>query len=667
MGNWLALFPGIFCVLAMLAIPGCLVLLACGISRTKTFLGAPLVSFVVIGIATLLTSWTLWGVHLVIFVTFAICALAIIARAILCKTFSASSFKAQWRNLKEAMARIETARICWLVASVASAAIASFAIVASAVPSAELFDQYYDAAFHLSVIRHIVETGCASPFGAGSVMGTAGAFYPDAFHALAALSSTTLGTSVPQSAWIVQLTLLMFVLPCSACLLACSLFDLRKGFSFLFAAAVPVITSASATSFAIFGPLYANLSGLAILPAAIAYVTLAFSSRPSSRRATTIAAALLASALGLGFTHPNTLFTLTLFLLPLFLARCSKLWQRLGLGALFVACWAACLNMSLFSRTVNCMDRIGEDVERGMALVQRFGISYDSLAALDWLPLTMSAAIIGAGIVLAVVFSKRWGNSWYLAALSLLAAQVACTLFPTNWFSGFATGFWYRDFFRLYIMLRVFALIALAAMPELALAHAMNSKRTGGRFCKRSGALGLTCAAILFAMAATGARGNYTDWREATVVSEADGPAALTQQRASFCESVASLTGGAVVLNNHNDASVWLYPVYGVNALAKGRPANQMEAMDEDYRLLITSIDRYASSSSDGEAVRQAVERLNVEYLVQMNLTPDTVVEFDEDSAISYSDQNAEKRVTESTPGFELLLDQDGMRLWKLV
>lgn len=126
------------------------------------------------------------------------------------------------------------------------------------------------------------------------------------------------------------------------------------------------------------------------------------------------------------------------------------------------------------------------------------------------------------------------------------------------------------------------------------------------------------------------------------------------------------MVGESAVLNNHNDASVWLYPVYGVNALAKGLPANQMGDMDADYRLLVTSVDRYGADDDEGEAVRQAAGRLGVEYLVQMGLAPDSVSEFDAGSAISYVCHDAENRVAEGMPGFELILEEDGMRLWKL-
>ena len=73
--------------------------------------------------------------------------------------------------------------------------------------------QLYDAPFHLSIVRHIAETGNASPFGAGAVAGNATSIYPDVVHSISALFLPLVNNNIQTSIWLTEIIFVAVFFP----------------------------------------------------------------------------------------------------------------------------------------------------------------------------------------------------------------------------------------------------------------------------------------------------------------------------------------------------------------------------------------------------------------------------------------------------------------------
>ena len=525
----------------------------------------------------------------------------------------------------------------------------------------------YDNPFHFSVVRHILETGIASPIGAGSVMGNTHAIYPSLWHALVALNSQLFSMEMVQSAWVICILLVGCIASLGTVALTLVLFKQPNLFSLFLAAILSAASAKSIFSYILSGSLFANLTGLALVPLALAWIVYGIKSTASKGnnlkgakgRYLSIAVACLTSVVALGLAHPSTVFMLFIFLVPFAIARISAFLGKIMVVAGSVICWLVLVNSSFFARTMNCLDCVSGDKEIGLRVASLCNLDYGGLASVGYLPFAVFLVCVVLGGVLAFVLRNRFANSWYLFGLFFVLSQILCALFPENWFSIFLTGYWYRDASR-FITAFVFmsgCLIAyiptfcqLLLQKVVALHDNVAVRRT------------IVAATFLICLVVLTYGNDYKKYLEEYSVEKAP-----TASELAFMKDVSALTGDAVVLNNAENNSVWLYPTYGVNALIKGRPANQMSSMSDDLCLLIEGIDKIGEDSDYGKRVRAAAKELSLGYVVKMSGNPGVTMRFNEFDKIDYRWYEAMALIQPKTPGLKLVYERDGMQLYKVM
>lgn len=664
--GWLALIPAVIFMCLAWTVCGFAMLAAVGVRQAKWYLASPAAACCFFGLISLLSTVFGWS-----FLLLGCCLLIALATRLLLDKPLATRFN--FPTLKDTVSEVwadarhlQPDKAFWGTLTIVGSACAVFVIIASSCGGTDLVPQNYDMPFHLSALKRIMDTAHASPIGAGSVMGDASAIYPDLWHANAALAATTFGLTIQQSTWVTLLAITMFVLPCSVILLTDVLFRQTHGVSFCLVALLTVCGQCSPISFITFGPVLSNLYGLSILPAAIAFAS------AGEQLRIPIGSRCLCNLMmfgGLCFAHPNIGIAYLVLILPYLVVNVTGLVKKAALVCALVVGWFLCMRSSLFFRTINCLDRVPDDILAGKSFFSDLGLNYEVLSTQQWFPLLATLLIVGIAIAVAALTHKRWKQSWYLVSVSILIAQVACSAFPENGFTKAFTGFWYRDFFRFATISGFFLAFIVGAIPELLAQRIAYAKVL-------KGSVGLTVAALVFALCGVRAVAvakqdakAHRDGLRGVVVDtyNSDDPACLTAERAEFCKRIKDEVGNAGVLNNHNDSSVWLYSLFDINAQANGRPANQVSPMSDELYTLTRFIDTYGEASEEGEATRQAAARLGVEYVVQMSDLADMTTKFTSDGTIDYQPADAITRVNENTPGFELVLESNGMRLWKLV
>lgn len=462
-------------------------------------------------------------------------------------------------------------------------------------------------------------------------------------------------------AWLICILLLGIVAPLGCAMLARRLFPNISPLAKTAAALSPVLLPYSALTYVVVGPLYSNLAGLSLLPGALALCLDAMDTPRATdnmlRKTGTVGGCIIVLALA----HPNTDFALAILLLPLGVSKLKTPKAKILLVIAFIASWLALVHSPLMARTINCLDRIEASARIGSMLFSLVGVNYDAISSNELIPASIILAISGISAI-ATRFTRRyWKSSWYIYALATFLALALLAIFPQTLPATYFAGVWYRDYVRLAVLFVFLSIPALVGLIDSMARH--QTSQHAHRDLWRAATIG--CCAL--SLAASFSYYSTALSKDTSEEKNQNNPAFMTTKQASFIRSIARITGtSATVLNNYQDASVWLYPLSGVNAVVKGRAANQMTSMDDDTYTVITGIALYAEDSSQGKAVRDAVKRMGIRYVVQMSDQENLTTRFNSLKQIQYTLAGPNSIVSPNTPGFELVYEEAGCRLYKL-
>lgn len=668
-------------LLFLLCLPTAFILMLLGRGKPSLLLTSPIFAFASLGLLTILSTAIEWGWILVACAYILLIGCSAVG---VCVRHGSNGIKSNLQNAAQEAKRAFASNKASAMAIALGVATNTCVLVVTAALGAgspnELV-QVYDNPFHLSVIRDISETGHASPIGAGSVAGGANSIYPDLWHSIVALSTSLFGGTIQGNVWIVVVVLFGLIAPIGMCLLVHFLFPRYDGsIKYFFAAAGCIMLPRSLFTFITFGSLYTNLSGLSLLPMALALCIQVLKKRDKPRSfALQFAIAVAASTITLGLFHPNIAILFFVFLASMLFAKAKTMIAKAALVVASVGVWVFMYESPLFSRTVNCLDRIGYSSQLGASLFGKAHVDYGWLASIDALPCAMFAAIIAIGLAASWALRRKWSERWYLFAWCFTLGLALCSLFPTNAFAILVTGFWYRDAVRFITFAVFLAIPAISIVPAMILGavaanHTPQHASTPRRFLRAQGigrplkAVSLLVFCILFVgLGFVSMRSNAANLSKCTTkIDYASDPFSLDSSGRDFISSIADTVGNECVLNSNIDQSTWLYPQYGINALIKAHPANYMASMPDDVALLVKHIDSYAEDSDLGADVRRAATSLEVRYVVQMSNLGATVITYD-GKAVLYEDFDAIARISDDTPGFELCYEANEMRLFRLV
>ncbi len=561
--------------------------------------------------------------------------------------------------------------------------------------SPEAFVQSWDNAHHLDAIRGFVDSGRWSSLDTSLYLGddalidpfVEGAFYPSAWYALAAMVAGLLGLSAPFAISAVNFAIIAIAFPLSTYAFLRSVFgdDIRT----VAAGSLFVLASASFPWVMLrWGPLYPNIMANCLLPGIMGAFVLLLSQTQETHRKVSLCAVLLAGVLSYVFIQPNGVFTAVVLLAPYLVARVfsmarGSVWaSKRGSGFAWsfgficsalavitvIAFWILAFNAPFMQAVVNY--RWPCDTEFADALVdvvtQRFHTSALSIGC---------ALMLGVGIVSALVRKRhRWlVASWLLSCV----IYVICVSVDGD-LHQLAAGFWYTD------APRVAAFAAFSAVPLQAIGLAEVASLAARPFVSRrygelvaEMAMTIIVGIMLFAPIeatestdvgprhftnanALSAEAAFISWDyrfgDPRIYDEAE--------RAFVHEALSIMPEGSLVINGPNDGSAYAYGVDGLRTYYRywrgyGDPSG-------GEKLESALIRDHLCDIAGNEDVRKAVDDVGAHYVIQLDCGEPNWNYM----MWVYGDGELWRGVdgvNEETPGFELVLSRDDMRLYQIV
>lgn len=569
------------------------------------------------------------------------------------------------------------------------------------------FVQEYDNIHHLSSIRVFMETGkwsslnstlYAAPFDdAYAPFGTAGAFYPSAWHCVCALVASSLGVSVPCSVNAVNFAFAFVVYPTSASLFLLEVFRGRPEIGLLGGVASLSIV-AFPWMFLGFGPLYPNLTANAILfIPAFAFVAV-FSEGSSRARRASAACVFALGLVAVVFAQTNGVFSLAVLLGPFCVWRAASAVLHLRLrgrmrimlsvvtgafvAAAIVGIWLALYHAPFLHGLVsnNWAAVRSTEATVKLALLLSYGDSAPSP------PHYAIGVLVVVGFVIAIARRKYWWLA-FAYAFSFVAFVIDASM--EGELKHVLTGFWYTD------PRRVMALMAMLAVPLVGLALGDASRvamrfvgflraRTGeNRSCdlRRKAKEGWIGAAVPVALAVVlvafsvaiplpGVSGAMAQpplqivakWAFNMSRWDDDSRLVLTREERDFSlRAMEEIPEGEAVINSPNDGSCFLYGAYGLKTVyrfASGYGSGERE----DSVLVRTSLNEISSR----EDVRKAVRDMGVKYVLMLDQGEPRGEERRHLFSYGLEDWSGVDGITDDTPGFSVVMAEGDMRLYRI-
>lgn len=483
------------------------------------------------------------------------------------------------------------------------------------------YNQTWDGIFHGAIVRYIADTGHASPSALGPLLAphASNYFYPDVFHALAALEVRITGGGV-------QAVLNALTVP------------LPLVFALASVAWVRQITDRSAVAFAVaglagmftslpydvisFGTLYPfALAGVAM--PAVAALTSATLDRPLPRHWL----ALGIGAAGVFATHPSVGFSVAILCVVLLAGRLvaadarravtGRVWLALA-GALVVAALILSANIRAVAAQAGAVGGVDwpavgtPSAELGNLIF--FGATTPS-------PQVWLALVFLVGVITLPRYPRMWPVAAYAAITAGLFVEAAGY---DGQLSLTLTQFWWNDRFRLAAMFIVPALLiaAIGAVRVVDLAVGFAVPRITGRtwVARLDESIravlrpGLAALAVILFVLLTNVGYHAVNAR---IVGEAFDEKYLVRPGSTQAfDQLRKLNGTSrPVVNNPLDGTGWAYAEADVPVLFKAAfLPNQVTEQDlgSDEWTILQSFDRLDTDP----AVQQAVRNLNARYVI---------------------------------------------------
>lgn len=670
-----------FCIAAAVAalllyVPGYLIFRACGFARFLAVLCAPLFSvlaYVVFGLF-----WDIAGVT--------VSWKAVVGGAFFfgCLLFAIALFlrkdPGRSRDQQCQLPQFEYRRDYALLAAYAivGVAVATYVFLYNLDQSIS-FIQEYDNTFHLGAIRTFIDHGTYSILHVSRSGEGVGAFYPAAWHVLVALVTQIAGVEITTAVNAVNFVLCSLVFPL-AMLAMLRFFFAKKPVIVLFGCICVLGLVDFPWHFLSFGPLYSNLLSYTFLPAAVVVFVLIVQQGIPLRSRIKYGVMLAAGACVLLAAQPNSIFTALYLLSPYCVYRIcqavqagsivnKKRWKAL-LSVGFIACvfivWTACFLSPYFQNGILSVPwNSFTSLRQAVVNVILFSPISDAGAA-QLLP----AILIVLGILYAC---KHREYLWMVASYSVMAFVYVLSAATDGALKLYFAGFWYADTYRIAANLAIFA-IPLICMGMYVLAKGVKAvfhHFADPEFYKQK-AGGMATAIVLVLFAACNyypsffaAGFGYVDTAfgmYASKFSEANSQTAVNvydSDEQDFVEQVIDyLPEDTKVLNSPNDGSAFAYGLNGLHVYY-----TTLQNFEENTKVLRDSLCNVASDKEVQDVLREN----NLEYVLILDYGGQEADDrrwlwfYNKDEWAGFNE------ITDNTPGFEAVLSEGDMRLYRLV
>ena len=541
------------------------------------------------------------------------------------------------------------------------------------------FNETYDNLTHLGLVQSFLESGHYSALSASVYqdLGEVGSYYPAAWHLVTAMVAGATGTSNLLATNAMNYVCCCVVYPISCLCLMRQIFPQRKrvvvagAFASIGFVAFPWF-------FTVYGVLESNLFGFIMVPVMLVAVIRLFDSEASRTHRVRYFIISFVSVVFCVFAQPNAFFAVVLFAIP-YLA--WRIWEatgqksknprstkvRVGLVALFLFAvfivWAVCYKAPFFYAVTHFIWPPATNPSQALINTLLFSNS--------WTPVALVVAIL-VGVGLYVMWRERQ-YGWLAVALGITAVIYWVGICLEGTIDQFLSGFWYSDWRR------TAALQSMIAVPVAALGIAylydLIARRVRLSLLSNIG-LALLLLVLLFMpnfqlrgiLLVHTPFGYFNEMMdEYYSMDQGDDEVIYSESEREFVTQVKELVGDKIVYNIPYDGSFFAYQSDGLRTVY--RLPYTGAGQNADQKILQARLFEYASDAD----VAQAVENIGAEYVLMLDYghiphhknSPDPYFK----SWPDYLPENwiGITNIDENTPGFELVLSEGDMRLYKIV
>lgn len=562
----------------------------------------------------------------------------------------------------------------------------------------------------------------ADPAGVDPTPGTS--FYPSAWHDVAALIASATGVSVTQAVNAANALFVGLVFPGCSFVLSRRLFG-DDGAALACGAVATMSFAAFPWKILYWGPLYPNCASLCVFPAVV-WLFMEVAGRGGSATRRVVAAMLfVVGIVAEGLLQPNAVFTTALFLVPWCVHRIVQevgassrfagrraIWQTVfgvGFVAFAALVWAILFNLpALHSVVTHTWDKFANESQ---ALTNILTLSFAG---------TMAQIVLGLIVLMGFFIALRDSEYRWVAISYALACAIYFVSATTNDpIKHWLAGFWYTDSVRLAANAVLFGMpLATIGLCWLVGKVGVSLQASSKGLLRRHPrwTFGVTAALVLCAFVFVNYYPTHTIAGRGEVKTafgniqesmaweySATNVDVLAPLEERFVDRVKeTIPEGSVVLNQPNDGSVFLYALDDVNVVYRRMRDYGGSSETNESKLVRERLDELATN----EDVRNAVRETGAQYLLQLDNPAYTDYPLGlQEPAVNPGKQDYENNpdeasrprdlndyrvagrkdtfyntityhpdewagidsVDDETPGFEIVLSQGDMRLYRIV
>lgn len=556
------------------------------------------------------------------------------------------------------------------------------------------FFQDYDNVFHLNLVQSFLSSGdwsslhasvyTLSEFYAGATpRNDWGGFYPAAWHCLNAITAslTTSSLTIVQNSYLFVFSFIVF--PSGIFLFLKVLFK-NNSTLLLYGALAVFAFTVFPWGFLIVAPLYPNLIAFCLVPISLSMFLCLFDSNLSSKAKIMRTILFTFTLFGYALIQANAVFTIALFFIPFVLQQCYKIFKQkayprsktvLGMTLTLLAIaliWFACFKAPFMQSVVNF--NWGSWLDLSESLYNVVVLAMGDYPA----PQPLVALFAFAGILYTCSNRKYlWLSVSYITILSI---YVVCASHDGA-IKQLLAGFWYTDSNRIAAMavysgIPVFCL-GLSAIIAL-IQNLINSTLKSLHSTTFSPlAINLASCLVIFVLIFFPFYPKNNSLHDATAfgniqnrligINDQAAINLLDQSERDFLSEVKNIVGDDLVINSPGDGSLFAYSLYDLNtyyrAVSNFKNTTSYSGTSETEAsfLIRTSLDNISSE----EAVSAATKSTGAKYVLILGSGEREVRTY---NSLSYDpyDWKGIDTIDANTPGFSLLLEEDGMKLFSI-
>lgn len=527
----------------------------------------------------------------------------------------------------------------------------------------------YDDMTHLGILQSMMETGNYSSFAVTiypDFATVSPSYYPALWHQLSVMIASALNVSPLLASNALNYLITSLLYPLGTFMLLMQVFQTNKK-AIVAGILMCMMLLAFPWGFLIIGRLVANLIGFAFVPSILACAYAFFGSKIArTDRFRAFSLVLLGCVLAV-FAQPNLVFSVFALCIPYMVYRIwhvvgehvlshTRLLQFIVTGvflALVIGIWALSFHAPFMQSVVNFDWPPLSDIPQ--ALVDTLFVCTS---------LTPVSPVLALFLVIGIIASLRERQySWIAVLFAFVTVMYVVCVATDGLLDKILTGFWYTDRFRISALLAIVQILLIAL--GLAKAYSFIKKRKNYKKLTWI-ALSVFLFVLLLFPSFTLRGVTFVDTpfghlrheiQDLYRTDQADDETVFSQEERDFVNRAKEAVGDARVYNSPKDGSLFAYQYNGLHTYYR----TQLAGTTEEELLLDHNLDDYASD----KAVQQAVENLGIEYVMMLDQGHEPYWRQWSNSPL---DDNAGfEGINENTSGFELVLSEGDMRLFRLI